>query len=98
MLLENSLKRGLLKSYPSIYYIQIYFITNILLLQIFLLFGNIKLKMGKCKVMNSDSTYLLSLTDNYLYLSKHFRINFKSLGLSKSIIISGYDIMAAIEL
>jgi len=45
MLLENSLKRGLLKSYPSIYYIQIYFITNILLLQIFLLLENIKLKI-----------------------------------------------------
>jgi len=56
MLLENSLKRGLLKSYPSIYYIQRYFITNILILQIFLLlFKNIKLlKWYKREVLNSN--------------------------------------------
>jgi len=57
MLLENSLKRGLLKSYPSIYYIYQYFITNIILLQIFLLliFENIKLlRLYKREVFNPN--------------------------------------------
>ena len=56
MLLENSLKRGLLKSYPSIYYIQKYSITNIILLQIFLLlFENIKLlRWYKREVFSSN--------------------------------------------
>ena len=70
-----------------------------MLLQIFLLlFENIKLLSWYNMKFLTLINLSIEQTDSFLYLSKHFRINFKSLGLSKSIIISGYDIMAAIEL